>query len=120
MANLYDIAYSLEKAIRESNEYGALKTAHEAIEKDESAKQLFDSFRELQMSLQQKQMQGEQLSEDEANQANQQFQLVQQHPTISKLLVAEQHMSTVLSDVNKIIAQPLEELYTAADDNSVN
>ncbi|GGH88045.1 cell fate (sporulation/competence/biofilm development) regulator YlbF (YheA/YmcA/DUF963 family) [Pullulanibacillus pueri] len=111
MANLYDVAYDLEKAIRESNEYNVLKKAHEEIEKDESAKQLFANFRQLQMTLQQKQMQGEQLTEEEANQANQQFQLVQQHPLISTLMNAEQHMSNLFNDMNKIIAKPLDELY---------
>lgn len=113
MANLYDNAYDLEKAIRESDEYQHLKNCYDELEKDETGKKMFENFRNLQMNLQQKQMQGQEVSQEEAQQAQQQMQLMQQHEGISKLMDAEQKMSVVVNDLNGIITKPLEELYSS-------
>lgn len=111
MANIYDHAYDLEKAIRNSEEFNGLKEAYEAVMNDEAAKKMFDDFRQTQMTLQQKQMQGEEISEDEVEQARKVVELVQQHPQISKLMEQEQRLNQVINDVSRIITKPLEELY---------
>lgn len=109
--NLYDSAYELEKAIRESNEYKNLKQAYSEVNSDPSAKQMFDNFRNIQMQLQQKQMMGQDISQAEVEQAQKTVALVQQNPKISKLMEAEQRMSMGIAELNKIIMKPLEELY---------
>ncbi|MFQ3543765.1 YlbF family regulator [Halobacillus rhizosphaerae] len=111
MANIYDNAYDLEKAIRNSEEFQGLKDAYETVMSDEAAKEMFDNFRQTQISLQQKQMQGEEISEEEVEQAKKVVELVQQHPQISKLMEEEQRLNTVINDVSRIITKPLEELY---------
>ncbi|MCP3026768.1 YlbF family regulator [Halobacillus sp. A5] len=111
MANIYDQAYDLEKAIRNSDEFNGLKDAYEAVMDDEAAKQMFEDFRQTQINLQQKQMQGEEISEEEVEKARQVVELVQQHPQISKLMEEEQRLNTVINDVSKIITKPLEDLY---------
>lgn len=111
MSELYDSAYRLEQAIRESEEYQELKQCYERLEGDETGQRMFENFRNLQLELQEKQMSGQEISEEEARQAERQFQLVQQHEGISRLIAAEQRMSTVIGDLNKIITKPLEELY---------
>ena len=110
-ANLYDFAYELEKGIRESDEYVELKQLIEAVNQDDIARKMFDHFRELQLKLQQKQMMGHEITQEEIEHAQKQLQLVQQHPTISKLMEAEQRLSMMFGDLNKIIMKPLEELY---------
>lgn len=111
MANIYDSAYDLEEAIRNSDEYQQLKQCYDELEKDETGKKMFDKFRDLQMSLQEKQMKGEEIGEEEAQSAQKQLELIQQHEGISKLMEAEQQMSTIINDLNGIITKPLEELY---------
>ncbi|MFC7391661.1 YlbF family regulator [Scopulibacillus cellulosilyticus] len=111
MANLHDIAYDLEKAIRDSDEYQTLTNAYKAVNADDVAKKMFDNFRQLQLTLQQKQMTGEQITEEEAQKAQQQVQLIQQHEAISNLMAAEQRMSMLITDLNKIITKPLEDIY---------
>lgn len=117
MSNTYDIANDLERAVRESDEFTQLKEAHKAVESDPAAQQMFANFRQVQMSLQEKQMNGEQISEDEAQKAQQQFQLVQQNQEVSALMAAEQKMSVLISDLNRIITKPLEDLYGNPDNN---
>lgn len=115
MSNVYDNAHALEKAIRNSEEYETLKSLHAKVKDDESANEMFENFRNLQIELQQKQMQGVQLTPDEAEQAEKQLELVQQHELISELLNAEQRLSVVVQDVNDIITKPISELYSEGE-----
>ncbi|WP_188456587.1 YlbF family regulator [Virgibacillus oceani] len=111
MPNIYDSAYDLEKAIRESDEFKSLKEAYDAVMSDDSASQMFDNFRNTQMELQEKQMQGQEITEEEVEKARQVVELVQQHKDISKLMEQEQRLNLVINDVSRIITKPLEELY---------
>ncbi|MFT9600299.1 YlbF family regulator [Mesobacillus sp.] len=109
--NLYDSAYELEKAIRNSSEYTELKKLYDAVNSDESAKRMFESFRNIQLQLQEKQMTGQEITQEEVEQAQKTVALVQQHELISKLMEAEQRMSMVIGELNQVIMKPLEELY---------
>ena len=113
MVNPYEKAQELASALRETEEFTNLKSLHVEVNSDEVAKRMLDNFRNVQMELQQKQAQGAQITEEEIQQAQQQFELVQQHETISKLMEAEQRMSQLISDINKEMTKPLEELYGA-------
>ncbi|MRH44115.1 hypothetical protein GH741_15850 [Aquibacillus halophilus] len=116
MTNIYDSAYDLEKAIRESEEFQGLKQAYETVMADESAKTMFENFRTTQIELQEKQMQGQEISEEEVEQAKKVVELVQQHPDISNLMEQEQRLNVLINDVSKIITKPLEELYGAPEE----
>lgn len=109
--NLHDTAYEVEKAIRQSDEYIHLQQMYQEVNADPAAKSMFDNFRQLQMSLQQKQMMGQEISEQEIQQAQATVGLVQQNEKISRLMQAEQRMSMIITELNQIIMKPLEELY---------
>lgn len=109
--NLHDSAYEMEKAIRNSAEYLMLKSLYDEVNADSSAKEMFENFRNMQMQLQQKQMMGEDITQQEIERAQQVVALVQQHSKISQLMEAEQRMSMIIAELNKIILKPLEELY---------
>ncbi|MGA9289591.1 MAG: YlbF family regulator [Anaerobacillus sp.] len=115
--NLYDVAYELEGAMREHEDYTKLKELYDQVNQDEVSKKLFDNFRNMQMELQQKQMTGEQITEEEAQKAQQQVELVQQHEVISQLMQQEQRMSQVIQDINKIVTKPLEDLYGSPEED---
>ncbi|EKS1592284.1 YlbF/YmcA family competence regulator [Staphylococcus pseudintermedius] len=109
--NLYDYANKLEQALRESDEYNAIKDAYAKVEADENSKKLFDAFREIQMNFQQKQMQGEEISEEDLQKAQEQAQQIEKDSNISELMNAEQKMSQVFQEINQIIVKPLDEIY---------
>ncbi|SDN12446.1 YlbF family regulator [Bacillus sp. OK048] len=109
--NLYDAAHTLEKSIRQSDEYKHLQQMYLEVNADPAAKNMFDNFRQIQMNLQQKQMMGHQLSEQEIQQAQATAALVQQNEKISRLMQAEQRMSMIIGELNQVIMKPLEELY---------
>ncbi len=54
-----------EQALRESEEYKAIKEAFANVKANEESKKLFDEFRETQINFQQKQMQGEEIAEED-------------------------------------------------------
>ncbi len=108
---MYDSAYELEKAIRESEEFKGLKVAFETVMNDADARKTFEDFRDTQMELQQKQMQGEDITEEEVEKARKVVELVQQHEAISHLMEQEQRLNLVINELSQIITKPLEELY---------
>jgi cell fate (sporulation/competence/biofilm development) regulator YlbF (YheA/YmcA/DUF963 family) len=111
-ANIYDIAYDLEKAIRQSDDFQNLKKMYEEIQCDESAGRMLNNFRNIQLQLHQKQMTGAEILPEEIEQAQKVAALVQQHEKIAKLMELEQRMSFLIAEVNKIAMKPLEELYS--------
>lgn len=104
-------ANQLEKEIRASEEFAALQKAYAAVEADRNAKQLFDQFRQFQLQIQQKQQTGQPITQQEAQQAQQQLQILQHQPLISQLMAAEQRMGQLIESVNQIITKPLRDLY---------
>jgi cell fate (sporulation/competence/biofilm development) regulator YlbF (YheA/YmcA/DUF963 family) len=109
--SIYEVAYSLEKAIRQSEEFQRLKKMYEEIQHDETASRIFNNFRTIQMRLYQKQMTGEEILPEEVEQAQKMAALVQQHDKIAQLMELEQRMNFLIGEVNKIVLKPLEELY---------
>lgn len=111
MSNIYDNAYSLEKAIRESVEFKNLKDAYEAVMRDPESKIMFESFRDTQMELQEKQMQGQEITEEEVEEARRVVESVQDNAIISKLMEEEQRLNLIIGEISSIITKPLEEVY---------
>lgn len=111
--NIHDVAYELQKAIAENPDFQSLKVSYGEVQADAEAKQLFDRFRMMQMELQQKMMQGEQLTDEDNQKAQEVVALVQQNVKITNLMQAEQRLNVLIGDVNKITMQPLEDLYNA-------
>ncbi len=110
-ANIYDSANQIEREIRQMDEFVALKEAFDAMKKEEESFNLFQSFQELQMELQQKQMQGLELSEEDVLQAQEMAAKVQEAEVIQDLMQKEQTFSMIVNDLNRIIMKPVQELY---------
>jgi cell fate (sporulation/competence/biofilm development) regulator YlbF (YheA/YmcA/DUF963 family) len=113
--NVYDVAYNLETAVKESDEFKNLQTLYKEVFADETTKRMFENFRNIQLELQQKQMSGQEITQEEVEQAQKTVAVVQQNEAIAKLMEAEQRMSMMVSELNKIIMKPLEELYSDVD-----
>src|SRR5690625_7917609 len=111
MSAIQESAEQLEQALRESEEFKNLKGAYDAVMSDDIAKRMFDDFRNTQMELQQKQMQGQEITEEEVEKARKVVETVQQHEQISKLMEEEQKVNDLINNVSRTITKPLEELY---------
>ncbi|SIT90829.1 YlbF family regulator [Edaphobacillus lindanitolerans] len=109
--NIYNDINRLEATFRQTDEYAALSLAIAAVKGDEEARKLFDSFRKIQLTLQQKQMSGEEISGEELEYAQKTAQLAQHNPKIAGMLQAEMQLSRIVEDVNQVLMKPVQELY---------
>ncbi len=110
-ANIYDSANQIEREIRQMDEFKSLQAAFDAMKAEEESFNLFRDFQELQMELQQKQMQGLEFSEEDATKAQEMAVKVQETAVIQDLMQKEQAFSMIVNDLNRIIMQPVQELY---------
>lgn len=111
MINIYNEINALEATFRKTAEFEALQEAVAVVKADDDALKLFQNFRKVQMDLQQKQMAGEELLEDELVYAQKTAQLAQQNEKILAMLEAEMKLSSVIEEVNRILVKPVQALY---------
>ncbi|MFJ7827716.1 Cell fate regulator YlbF, YheA/YmcA/DUF963 family (controls sporulation, competence, biofilm development) [Psychrobacillus sp. OK028] len=111
MINIYDDINKLEKTLRQTDEFSNVKTAVESVKADEQALALFQSFRKVQLSLQEKQMNGEEISGEEIEYAQKTAQLAQGNEKIFHMLQAEMALSQLIEEVNRVLIKPVQELY---------
>ncbi|WP_432360713.1 YlbF family regulator [Sporosarcina sp. UB5] len=109
--NIYDDLNKLESTLRKTAEYAEVKNAIEEVKNDEQALELFKSFRKIQMDLQQKQMQGEEIAHEELEYAQKTAQLAQQNEKIMQMLQAEMNLSGLIEEVNRVLMKPVQEMY---------
>ena len=113
MANIYDTANQLERELRESEQFQDLKASFDRLKENQEAYSLFKEFQGLQHALQKKMMAGQEMTEEEAQQAQELSQKIQQDPIVSELMQKEQAFSLVANDLNRIIMGPVRDLYEA-------
>lgn len=109
--NIYDIANELERGIRETEQFTNLKQAYADVNADAEAKVKFDRFREVQVTIQEKQMSGQEIDDETIDLAQEVAEEVQSNAAITNLMEKEQAMSLIINDLNRIIMTPLQELY---------
>ncbi|BDZ30691.1 YlbF family regulator [Lactiplantibacillus sp. WILCCON 0030] len=109
--NIYDTANTLEQQLRETKEFKELQTTYEAMKKNQAAFDLFKDFQEIQMQLSQKQMNGEELSDDEVQKAHDLADQVGNVDEIKALMGKERNLNQLMNDLNQIITKPVQELY---------
>ncbi|CAM2986474.1 MULTISPECIES: YlbF family regulator [Salinicoccus] len=115
--NVYDQANALEDALRNSDEFQNMKDLYGKVNSNPESKQLFEEFREVQMDLQQKQMQGEEINEEDVQKAQKSAEDIEKDENIKSLMEAEQKMSELIQDLNRVIMKPIEELYGLNNQN---
>lgn len=111
--NIYDDLNQLESSFRKTEEFAEVTKAIEAVKNDEQASELFKSFRKIQVTLQEKQMQGEEIAPEELEYAQKTAQLAQQNEKIMEMLQAEMKLSGLIEEVNRVLMKPIQELYEA-------
>lgn len=109
--NIYDDINRLEATLRTTSEMQEVKQAIEAVKSDEEAKNLFESFRKIQMTLQEKQVKGEEIPGEELEYAQKTAQLAQSNEKIMAMLEAEMKLSQLIEEINRILLKPVQELY---------
>lgn len=109
--NIYDDINKLETTLRQTAEMQGVKEAIQAVKEDQEAKDLFESFRKIQMTLQEKQVKGEEIAGEELEYAQKTAQLAQSNEKILAMLEAEMKLSQLIEEINRILLKPVQELY---------
>lgn len=109
--NIYDTANQLERDLRSLPAYEGLKEALTAIRADQEANQLFEQFRDTTRSLQEKQMQGQEPSQEEMTKLQDLSANISDNELIMQLMQREQEVSQTINDINDIIMKPLSDIY---------
>ena len=65
----------------------------------------------MNIELQQKQYSGQEITEEDIQKAQELGQKVSENEYIKALMEAEQRLNTIMQDINRIITNPLQELY---------
>lgn len=108
---MQQLTAQLQQQLRETEEFVALERAIEAVKADEQALTLFTNFRDVQVKLQEKQMQGHELAEDELIYAQKVAQLAQQNDKILMMLDSEMKLSQIIEQVTRELVQPIQSMY---------
>ena len=110
MSNIYDSANELSRGLRELPEYKAVKAAKDAIQADEQASKIFaDSLafqQEIQVMAQTGQMPDTSFQEKMQSFSKQ----IQENALLSDFFAKQQQLSIYLSDIEKIVFEPVSEL----------
>ncbi|MFD0896140.1 YlbF family regulator [Loigolactobacillus binensis] len=109
--NVYDTANKLEGELRQIDEFAALQAAYNAMKQNKPAYDMFKQFQKINIELQQKQMQGQELGDAEIKQAHDLAEKVGQFKEVQALMEKEKAMSQIMDDLNQIITKPVQELY---------
>lgn len=111
MVNVYDSANQLQQDLQQSQQFQALKEAIAKVKANDEAAKLLAELQGKQKELQQKQMQGQQISDDELKAVQELGKKVQAVPELVDLLGKEQALNQLIEDLNKVIFEPIANLY---------
>lgn len=103
--NVYEEAHSLERAIKESEEYKEFKRLKEKIDAEESLKKMMEDFHSKQLELQTKQMMGQEVTSEMMQSVQDLYQIIAKDPVAAEYLQAEMRFSVMMQDVYKILGE---------------
>ena len=110
MSNIYDSANELSRGLRELPEYKAVKEARDAIQADAEARKIFADYiafqHEIQVMAQTGQMPDASFQETMESFGKQ----IQGNALLSVFFAKQQQLSIYLSDIEKIVFEPISEL----------
>lgn len=109
--NIYDDLNRLEATFRKTDQFATVERAIQEVKEDEDALTLFKNFRKIQLSLQEKQMAGEEIEAEELEYAQKTAQLAQANEKILKMLEAEMQLSGLIEEVNRVLMKPVQTMY---------
>ncbi|KXT77302.1 hypothetical protein STRDD10_00038 [Streptococcus sp. DD10] len=110
MANMYDLANELGREIRNLPEYKAVEVAKIAIQSDAEAKQIFSDYLVFQGELQNLAQTGQMPDANFQEKMREFSEKIQGNALLSEFFNKQQYLSIYLSDIEKIIFEPVQDL----------
>jgi len=111
MANVYDTANQMAADIKTTQEFQDLKKAFDLLKLDTVAYGLLQQFQQKQYEMQQKSMQGQDFTDEEVKSLQALGDKMRDIQPIQNLMAKEQGLSQMMDELNKIISQPIIDVY---------
>lgn len=108
MVNVHDYAHSLARALKESSEYRAFQSARDRVKGNGAAESMVEDFHKKQLEAQSLMLQGKELPAAQKEALERLYGVIQGHADVRDLIMAEQRISVLLSDVFKIIGDAVD------------
>lgn len=108
--NVYDTANKLAYEIKQSEEYRNYKELKEKIEGDIPLKEKLDNFEKLRYEIQIASIQGLEGDKEKAEKMQKVYLELIQNETMKQYFDAELKFNIILTDVNKIIGEAVQDL----------
>ncbi|MFI5359457.1 MAG: YlbF family regulator [Halanaerobiales bacterium] len=101
--NVYDLAHSLAREIKKSDEYKSYQEIRDKIRDNKTTLEMLRDFQKEQFKLQSKALTGEKITEEEKEKFNRLMELVNLNKDIKKYLEVEYRISVMLNDIQEIV-----------------
>lgn len=110
--NLMEMAYHCEQMFRKTEEFTNFKRKYSEVIGDPATLQLFNQFLHLQNTLLHKEMNGQQIRQEEIEALDKYAKAATQNQKIAQLMEAEHRVNNMMMELNKIIMKPMEDIYS--------
>ena len=111
MSKLDEKALEVQHELRESDAFKEFEASFKTMLEDDEARGLYEGFRDFQISLNEKQSQGIQVTEAEVEESRQHFEALKANEIVNNFMASEHQLNQVIQEVSTVIMKPLEEAY---------
>ncbi|WP_407889534.1 YlbF family regulator [Levilactobacillus sp. N40-8-2] len=111
MADMHALGEQVAQTLQETQEFKDLQAAFDTMKADDETYKLFKEFEQIQMDLQQKQMTGQQPTDDDMKHVQEVAGRVSEKDAIKALMDKERGVNDLLTDLNKMITEPIQAIY---------
>ena len=110
MSNIYDSANALSRGLRELPEYKAVKEARDAIQADAEANKIFEDYIAFQQEIQMMAQTGQMPDASFQGKMDSISKQIEGNDLVSSFFNKQQQLSIYLSDIERIVFEPISEL----------
>lgn len=107
--NPYDKARELARSIKESDVYKKFMEQKRLVDQDPETKTMITDFQKRQYEIQLKQMNEEELSEEDSQKLQELFQILSLNNKASDYLAAEYQFGLMMQDITKTLSDIIDE-----------
>ena len=111
--NIYDCAHALVKAIKSSPEYKNFKAAKEKLQEDSDAKKMISDLRKIQWNMQKQKISGIEIAPEQEKQLSRLLEVANLNLVVKEYLEAEYNFSIILTDIQKIISEAMQDILSS-------
>ncbi len=105
MQNVYDLAHELARSLKETDQYKDYARLRQQLKANESVDKMIADFQQKSLSIQAKQMVGEEPDEEAVKQLQSLYAIMISDPLAANYMNAEMAFSQIVSELYQIIGE---------------